>query len=207
MPGMSAYFGLLDTGRPRPGDTVVVSAASGAVGQLVGQIAKIAGCRAVAIAGGAQKLAYCREIGYDSGIDHKAEKDLVGAVAKAAPNGVDVYFDNTAGPIHDAVIKNLAVGARIVICGTIALAGKFGQPDIGERLIRQILVARATMTGFNVFDWYHRRDEALKRLAAWQREGRLRAREDVADGIEAMPPAFLKLLTGENFGKQLVRIP
>jgi NADPH-dependent curcumin reductase CurA len=206
MPGLTAYFGLLEVGRPRPGETVVVSAASGAVGQIVGQIAKLAGCRAVAVAGEDDKLEWCREIGFDAGINYKTSSDLVAAVKEACPRGVDVFFDNTGGPIHDAVMKNLAVGARVVICGRIALASRFGKPDIGERFMGQLIVSRASMHGFLVFDWWHRRDEALRRLAEWGRAGRIRFKEDVLDGIEHMPEAFLRLLTGKNFGKQLVRI-
>lgn len=207
MPGLTAYFGLLDVGRPRPGDTVVVSAASGAVGQLVGQIAKLSGCRAVAIASSDDKLAWCREIGFDATVNYRTANDLTAAVKAACPDGVNVFFDNTAGPIHDAVMKNLAIGARVVICGRIALADSFGKPDIGERFMASMIVSRATMTGFLVFDWWHRRDEALARLAAWQRAGHLRYREDAMEGIERMPEAFLRLLSGSNFGKQLVRIP
>lgn len=205
MPGMTAYLGLLEVGRPRPGDTVVVSAASGAVGQLVIQIAKIAGCRVVAIAGSDAKLDWCRELGADATVNHHAD-DLPAAVRAACPKGVDVFFDNTAGPIHDAVMKTLAIGARIIICGRIALADKFGQKDMGERFLSEILVARAVVQGFIVFDWWHRRDEALARLSAWHAEGRLRFREDVAEGIAEVPAAFLRLLDGRNFGKQLVRL-
>src|SRR5215472_4021059 len=142
MPGLTAYFGLLDVGRPRPGETVVVSAASGAVGQLVGQIAKLAGCRAVAIAGDDNKLQWCRDIGFDAAINYKKASDLTAAVKEACPQGVDVFFDNTAGPIHDAVMKNLSIGARVVICGRVALAGQFGKPDIGERFMGQLIARR-----------------------------------------------------------------
>ena len=206
MPGLTAYFGLIELGRPRPGDTVVVSAASGAVGQLVGQIAKIAGCRAVAIAGSEEKLAWCRNLGFDAGLNHRTETDLAAAVKTACPNGADVFFDNTAGPIHDAVMANLAVGARVVICGRIARASRFDERDIGERFLADLIIKRAVVSGFLVFDWWHRRDEALARLAWWRRDGRLRYREDVIDGIERMPEAFLRLLSGKNFGKQLVRV-
>jgi NADPH-dependent curcumin reductase CurA len=206
MPGLTAYFGLIELGRPRPGDTVVVSAASGAVGQLVGQIAKIAGCRAVAIAGSEEKLAWCRDLGFDAGLNHHTETDLAAALKTACPNGVDVFFDNTAGPIHDAVMANLALGARVVICGRIARASSFDEPDIGERFLADLIIKRAVVSGFLVFDWWHRRDEALARLACWRRDGRLRYREDAIDGIERMPEAFLRLLSGKNFGKQLVRV-
>jgi NADPH-dependent curcumin reductase CurA len=206
MPGVTAYFGLLDVGRPRPGETVVVSAASGAVGQLVGQIAKLAGCRAVAIAGDDEKLRWCRELGFDAGVNYKKAADLTAAVKEACPQGADVFFDNTAGPIHDAVMKNLSVGARVVICGRVALAGQFGKPDIGERFMGQLIVTRASVHGFLVFDWWHRRDEALKRLVGWHRAGEIRFKEDVLEGIERMPEAFLRLLQGKNFGKQIVKI-
>jgi NADPH-dependent curcumin reductase CurA len=206
MPGVTAYFGLLDVGRPRPGETVVVSAASGAVGQLVGQIAKLAGSRAVAIAGDDEKLKWCHDIGFDAAINYRTAADLTAAVKQACPQGVDVFFDNTAGPIHDAVMKNLSIGARVVICGRVALAGKFDRPDIGERFMGQLIVTRASVHGFLVFDWWYRRSEALKRLAAWHREGKIRFKEDVLDGIERMPEAFLRLLHGKNFGKQIVRI-
>ena len=206
MPGLTAYFGLLEIGRPKPGDTVLVSAASGAVGQVVGQIAKLAGCRAVAIAGTDDKLSWCRELGYDTGINYKAGGDLTAAVAKCCPDGVDIYFDNTGGVIQDAAIKNLAVGARVVICGRISEAGRFGKPDLGERLLGNLIVNRASIHGLLVMDWWHRRDEALKRLSAWGRTGKIKFREDVLDGIERMPEAFLRLLDGTNFGKQLVRL-
>jgi NADPH-dependent curcumin reductase CurA len=206
MPGVTAYFGLLEVGRPRPGDTVVVSAASGAVGQLVGQIAKLAGSRAVAIAGDDSKLQWCREIGFDAAINYKNTADLAAAVKEVCPQGVDVFFDNTAGPIHDAVMKNLSIGARVVICGRVALAGRFGEPDVGERFMGHLIVTRASVHGFLVFDWWHRRDEALKRLANWQQAGKIRYKEDVLGGIERMPEAFLRLLHGKNFGKQIVKI-
>jgi NADPH-dependent curcumin reductase CurA len=206
MPGLTAYFGLLELGRPRPGDTVVVSAASGAVVQLVGQIAKLAGCRAVAIAGTDDKLKWCRELGFDAGINYKNAADLTQAVKEASCGGVDVFFDNTAGAIHDAVMKNLRTGARVVICGRVALAGQFGKPDIGEQFMGQLIVTRASIHGFLAFDWWHRREEALQRLSEWQRAGKIRFKEDVLDGIERMPEAFLRLLSGKNFGKQIIRI-
>jgi NADPH-dependent curcumin reductase CurA len=206
MPGITSYFGLLELGRPRPGDTVVVSAASGAVGQLVGQIAKLAGCRAVAIARNDDKLKWCQELGFDVGINYKKATDLTQAVKEASCGGVDVFFDNTAGAIHDAVMKNLRTGARVVICGRVALAGQFGKPDIGERFMGQLIVTRASIHGFLAFDWWHRREEALQRLSEWQRAGKIRFKEDVLDGIERMPEAFLRLLSGKNFGKQIIRI-
>ncbi len=207
LPGLTAYFALLHHAPVRAGDTVVISAAAGAVGQVAGQVAKIAGCRrAVAIASSDEKLAWCRELGYDVGINYRTTSDLAAAVAEACSDGVDVFFDNTAGPIHDAVMANLALKARVIVCGTVALADRIGNPDIGPRFLRQILVARARVEGFLLFDYADRYEEGRRRLAQWAREGRLRHREDVLEGIERMPQAFLRLLRSENFGKQLVRL-
>jgi NADPH-dependent curcumin reductase CurA len=206
MPGLTAYFAMREIGKPQPGETVLVSAASGAVGQVVGQIAKINGCRAVAVASSDAKLAWCREIGYDAGVNYRSAADLPAAVAEACPDGVHVYFDNTGGPIHDAAMENLALKARIIICGMVSLADRFGQPDIGVRHLRQMLVNRARMEGFLVSDHYDRYVEGIEQLAQWHRDGKLKFREDVMDGIENMPKAFLRLLHSENFGKQLVKI-
>jgi NADPH-dependent curcumin reductase CurA len=206
MTGLTAYIGLLEIGRPRPGDTVLVSAASGAVGQLVGQIAKLAGCRVVGIAGADDKLAWCRSIGFDATINYKTASDLSAAIAAECPGGVNVFFDNTGGPIHDAVMRNLAVAARAVICGRIALANNFDQEDIGLRASSRLIVTRATIQGLVVFDWWHRRDEALGRLAAWHKSGAIQTREDVLEGFENVPQAFMRMMAGQNFGKQLVRL-
>lgn len=206
LPGLTAYFALLHQAEIQPGETVLISAASGAVGQVAGQIAKLRGCRPVAIASSDEKLAWCRELGYDAGINYRTADDLVAAIAEACPSGIDVFFDNTAGPIHDAAMQNLAVKARVIICGTIALADKFGQPDIGPRFLRQILVARAKVEGFLLFDYQEHYDAARRELAAWHRDGKLKHREDVADGLEQTPAAFLRLLNSENFGKQLVKV-
>jgi hypothetical protein len=206
MPGLTAYFALLEVGRPRPGETVVVSAASGAVGQVVGQIAKLAGCRAVAVAGEDDKLAWCRaELGYDAGINHKTAGDLAAAIAAACPNGVDVYFDNTAGPIADAVMGLLNLRARIIQCGRVAVSNKPG-PDIGPRFHGQYIVTRCRVEGFLVFDYVNRYDEGLRVLGRWVKEGKLRYREDIIDGFEHMPRALIRILNGENFGKQLVKV-
>lgn len=205
MPGLTAYFAMLEVLKPKAGETVLVSAASGAVGQVVGQIAKILGCRAVAVAGSASKLAFCKELGYDAGIDHHA-KDLPAEMAKACPDGIDVFYDNTGGPIHDAAMGLMRLRGRIVIVGRIALSAKFGQPDIGVRHMGTMLVNRLRMEGFLVFDYVQRYPEGLKQLAAWMKEGRIKYREDIVDGLENTPKAFLRLLSGENFGKQLVRI-
>ena len=204
--GLTAYIGLVDVGGMRPGDTVLISAAAGSVGQIAGQIAKLSGCRAIAVTSSEEKIARCRELGYDSGINYRTEPDLAAAIARECPDGVDVFFDNTSGPIHDAVLQNLATHARIILCGTVALAETFGQPDIGPRFMRQILVARAQIEGFLVLDYQHRYAEARTRLADWHRAGKLQYQYDIADGLENTPNAFLRVLTSKNLGKQLVRV-
>jgi NADPH-dependent curcumin reductase CurA len=204
--GVTAYFALLELGLPRPGDTVVVSTAAGSVGSAVGQIAKLMGCRTVGITGGATKVKLCRdEFGYDEAIDYKAG-DVASALKAACPRGIDVYFDNTAGAISDAVLAQLAVGARIVICGTASVAS-WDPPPQGPRVERHMLVKRARMSGFLVFDYAHRYEEAVTRLAAWVREGSLRYREDILDGLKHAPGAIAELYRGENLGKRLIRLP
>lgn len=204
--GVAAYFGLLDIAQPRAGDTVAVSTAAGAVGSAVGQIAKIAGCRTVGIAGGPVKTRMCRELfGYDVAVDYKGNEELEAALARNLPHGVDVYFDNTAGPISDGVMRQLAAGARVVICGTASVSS-WDPPPLGPRVERYLLVKRARVQGFLVFDYQHRYEEAISRLSAWVREGLLRYREDILDGIESCPGAIAGLYRGENFGKRLVRL-
>jgi NADPH-dependent curcumin reductase len=203
--GVTAYFGLLDVGAPRPGDTVVVSTAAGAVGSAVGQIAKLSGCRTVGLTGGATKVRLCREeFGYDAAIDYKTGK-LAEALKENCPRGIDVYFDNTSGAITDAVLQHLAIGARIVICGTASISS-WDPPPMGPRVERHILVKRARMSGFLAFDYQHRYEEAIARLAAWVRDGRLRYREEILDGIENCPGAIAELYRGENLGKRLIRL-
>jgi NADPH-dependent curcumin reductase CurA len=203
--GVTAYFGLLDVGQPRPGDTVVVSTAAGAVGSAVGQIGKLMGCRTVGITGGPIKSKLCREeFGYDEVIDYKSD-GLTDALSKACPRGVDVYFDNTAGAISDAVVTQLAVGARVVICGTASVA-TWDPPPTGPRVERHVLVKRARIAGFLVFDYQHRYEEAVTRLAEWVRQGRLRYREEISEGIENCPGAIAQLYRGENLGKRLIRL-
>ncbi len=206
MNGVTAYFGLLEVGQPKPGETVVVSTAAGSVGSAVGQIAKLRGCRTVGIAGGAEKTRLCREeFGYDAAIDYKAAADLDAALAAACPGGIDVYFDNTSGAISDAVLRRINKRARIVICGTASLASWDPWPS-GPRVERHLLVKSARIEGFLVFDYEDRTEEAVAQLAAWVREGRLRYREDVLDGIEAAPDAIAGLYRGENLGKRLIRL-
>lgn len=206
MPGLSAYFSLLHVGRPKGGETVLISAASGALGQVAGQIARIKGFDAVAIAGSDAKLDWCKSIGYRAGINHRTACDLTEAIAEACPSGVDIFLDNTAGPIHDAALLNLNTFGRIVVVGTVARADKFDQPDIGPRFLRRILVTRARIEGFLLDDFEAQYTEARRELTNWYQEGLLEAREDVAQGIEAAPHAFIRMLKGENFGKQLVRL-
>ena len=204
--GMTAYFALIEAGRIKPGDTVLISAAAGSVGQIAGQIAKISGCRAIGVTSSAEKIAWCKELGYDDAINYRAESDLSAAVARACPNGVDVFIDNTAGVIHESVMQNLAAHARIVLVGSISLAGKFGQPDIGPRFHRQTLIARATIQGFLVSEYQQQQAEARRRIAGWFKAGLLKSKFDIAKGIEATPKAFLRLLTSQNLGKQLVQV-
>jgi len=203
--GVTAYFGLTDLGRPKPGDTVVVSTAAGAVGSAVGQIARLSGCRTVGIAGGPDKCRTCIEtFGFNAAIDYKAP-DFKERLAEATANGVDVYFDNTAGAISDAVLTRLAIRARIVVCGTASVA-TWDPPPLGPRVERHILVKRATMSGLLIFDYAHRYEEAVARLATWVRAGKLAYREDVLDGIEACPGAIAALYRGDNSGKLIVRL-
>ncbi|PTM50439.1 NADP-dependent oxidoreductase [Phreatobacter oligotrophus] len=204
--GVTAYFGLLDVGCPKPGDTVLVSTAAGSVGSAVGQIARLMGCRTVGIAGGAAKVRQCLDdFGYDAAIDYKATNDLAAAVAEACPRGVDVYFDNTSGAVSDAVLRTLAMGARVVICGTASVASWDPWPA-GPRPERHLLVKRARMQGVLAFDYAHRFPEALARLAGWVRSGELRYAEDILEGIAAAPDAIASLYRGENRGKRLIRL-
>jgi NADPH-dependent curcumin reductase CurA len=205
MPGMTAYFGLLEVGQPVAGETVVISAAAGAVGSVVGQIARIKGCRAVGIAGGAEKCAYLTdELGFDAAVNYKAAPDLSTALAEACPDGIDVYFDNVGGATLDTVLSLINLHARIAICGMIS-EYNLTAPELAPRPTRALLVNRARMQGLLVHDWADSRAEGIAQMAAWISEGKLRYREDVIEGIENMPKAFLRLLRGENFGKQLVK--
>ena len=204
--GITAYFGLIEVGSMKVGDTVVISASAGSVGQIASQIAKLSGCRAIAITSSEKKLAWCQKIGYDDGINYKTEPNLVDAITRVCPNGVDLYFDNTAGPIHDAVMQNLATFARIVVCGTVSLADRFDEPDIGERFLRRILVARARVQGFIVDDYQNRHQDAWKCLANWYQRGLLNCEYDIIQDIHSMPSAFLRLLNSQNLGKQLVQV-
>jgi NADPH-dependent curcumin reductase CurA len=204
MTGMTAYFGLFDIGKPLPADTVVVSAAAGAVGQVVGQLAKLAGCRAVGIVGGAEKHADLLDVyGYDAAIDYRGA-DVRAALKDACPDGVDVYFDNVGGEISAAVHPRLNVGARIAICGQVS---QYNLPRPAPTFHPGVLiVSRARMEGFLVYDFAHRFDEATARLARWVESGQIRWREDVTEGLENAPRTFIGMLRGENRGKALVKV-
>jgi NADPH-dependent curcumin reductase len=204
MPGMTAYFGLKEIGQPKPGETVVVSAASGAVGSVVGQLAKIWGCRAVGIAGGAQKCDYVkRDLGFDACIDYKAGN--LGRDLKAAcPKGVDVYFDNVGGEMLDTLLLEMSLFSRIIVCGLISQYN--ATEPYGIKNFRSVLVNRIRIQGMLVFDWKERYGEALKALAGYLAEGKLKYRESVLEGLENAPQGLIALLKGQNFGKQLVKL-
>ena len=206
MPGMTAYFGLLEVGQPKPGETVVVSAASGAVGQVVGQIGKIMGCRVVGIAGGKKKCDFVTgELGFDACIDYKAEKDLDAALRAACPNGPDVYFDNVGGEITDAVLRNINFHGRVALCGSISQYNAT-TPPMGPRLLGTFVGKRVRAQGFIVTDFAERYGPARRQMGEWVRSGRLKYREDVVEGIANAPRAFIGMLRGENFGKMLVKL-
>lgn len=205
MPGMTAYFGFLEIGRPRPGETVVVSAASGAVGQLVGQIAKNMGCHTIGIAGTAEKIEYIKdELGFDAGINYKTE-NVDAALTKVCPLGVDVYFDNVGGAITDAVFDHLNLGARISICGSISQYNQ-DEPEPGPRKMGLLVGKQARAEGFLVGQFKDRHEVGRQRLAGWIKEGRIKYREDVVEGLENAPLAFIGLMQGRNFGKLLVKV-
>ena len=209
MPGMTAYVGLLDHGQPQPGETVVVSAASGAVGAVVGQIARIRGCRVVGIAGAQEKCDYAvDELGFDACVSHRRD-DLADALRAACPNGIDVYFENVGGKVFEAVLPLLNTFARVPVCGRIAnynLTGAPPGPDGVPRLMGLTLVRRITFRGFIVFDHRDREADFLRDVAGWLRAGQVRYREDIVEGIDRAVGAFRGLLEGGNFGKLLVRV-
>jgi NADPH-dependent curcumin reductase CurA len=203
--GFTAYLGLTEFCRPKPGDTVVVSSASGAVGSAAGQIAKLYGCRTVGITAGPSKVRICLdEFGFDAAVDYKG-RHFEDELKQALPNGVDAYFDNTAGLISDAVIKNLAKGARVAICGTASVADWESWPT-GPRVERHLLVKRASMQGFVNLDYDHQYDEAVRRLATWVRNGRIRYREDIREGLDTAPSLISELYEGAHTGKLLVKV-
>jgi NADPH-dependent curcumin reductase CurA len=204
MTGMTAYFGLLDVGEPKPGDTVVVSGAAGAVGATVGQIAKIKGCRVIGIAGGPEKCHYLtHELGFDAAIDYKAG-DIRVALKDHCPKGIDVYFDNVGGEILEACLAQLSLHARIVICGAISQYNATTPPKLANYM--SLLVNRAKMQGMIVFDYAARYPEGAKDMAAWMAAGKLKGREDIVEGLETFPETLLKLFSGENNGKLVLKV-
>jgi NADPH-dependent curcumin reductase CurA len=205
MPGMTAYFGLLDIGKPVAGDTVVVSGAGGAVGGLVGQIAKLKDCRAVGIAGGSEKCSHVTsELGFDAVIDYKSE-DLDAALRELCPDGIDIYFDNVGGEILDAALANLARGARVVICGAIS---QYNSSDgfRGPSNYMSLLVNHASMTGYVVTDYLDRYAEGVREMTQWHQSGKLVSREDIAEGLENFPATLLRLYEGKNTGKLVLKL-
>ena len=205
--GLTAYFGLLHVGKPNQGETVVVSAAAGSVGSLVGQIAKIKGCRAIGIAGADDKVTYLSdELGFDAAFNYKTVTDYYKKLKELCPKGIDVYFDNVGGPITDAVFGLINTKARVSICGQISQYN-LEQPEMGPRIILvSLLVKQAKAEGFLVFQYANRYAEGLKQMAEWILQGKLKYREDIEHGIENAPRAFMEMLKGRNTGKQLVKL-
>lgn len=209
MPGMTGYFGLMDIGEPKPGETVVVSGAAGAVGQTVGQLAKIKGCRAIGIAGGQEKCDWVvKELGFDACIDYKAGPSAVRDGLKThCPKGIDIYFDNVGGEILDAALARLARGARIIICGAISQYNNANSaPAQGPKNYLSLLVNRARMQGMVVFDYADRYPIAVAEMATYLKDGRMKSREDVVEGIDTFPEALTRLFTGQNFGKLVLEV-
>lgn len=210
MPGFTAYMGLLDIGQPKSGETLVVAAATGPVGATVGQIGKLKGCRVVGIAGGVEKCRHAVEtLGFDACLDHHRD-DLAAALADACPQGIDVYFENVGGKVFDAVLPRLNTGARIPVCGVIAQYNSTSLPDGPDRLpllLDTILRKRMRMQGFIIsLDYGHRYAEFYRDMNAWYRDGRIKYREQIVDGLEQAPQAFIGLLEGKNFGKLVIQV-
>jgi NADPH-dependent curcumin reductase len=205
MTGMTAYFGLLDVGKPVAGETVVVSGAAGAVGGVVGQLAKLKDCRAVGIAGGAEKCAYVvEELGFDAAIDYKSQ-DVAAGLREHCPKGIDIYFDNVGGEILDAALARLTRNARVVICGAISQYNAT-EPVAGPSNYLSLLINHASMTGFVISDYYSRYAEGLREMAGWYAAGKLSSREDVAVGLENFPDTLLRLFSGDNTGKLVLEV-
>jgi len=206
MPGLTAYFGLLEIGQPQAGETVVVSGAAGAVGSLVGQIAKIKGCRVVGVAGTDEKVQYLvQELGFDAAFNYKTTSDYGQKLKDLCPDGIDVYFDNVGGPLTDAVFKRINVRARVCICGQISQYN-LARPEPGPRFLGKLIEKRARVEGFLVFQFADRYPEGLRQMAEWFRAGKIKIREEIAEGIENAPRAFIGMLQGQNTGKQLVKV-
>ncbi len=205
MPGLTAYHGLLAVGRPRPGDTVLVSAASGAVGAVVGQIAKLNGCHVIGTVGSDAKADYCtQDLGFDGTVNYKTE-NVAERIAALAPDGIDIYFDNVGGEVTDVAIENLALRGRVVICGQISQYN-LEEPELAPRNLWNLITKQARIEGFLVFNFEQDHAVARARLATWIRDGSLKYREDIVDGFEQAPKAFIGLMNGANFGKLLVKM-
>ena len=210
MPGFTAYMGLLDIGKPKAGDTLVVAAAAGPVGATVGQIGRLKGCRVVGVAGTAQKCSYVKEtLGFDECLDHK-DPDLADLLKQACPDGIDIYYENVGGKVFDAVLPLLNVGARVPVCGLVSRYNATKLPDGPDRisvLMGTILIKRITVKGFIIFDDYgHRYDEFAKAMSDMMGTGKIRYREQVVDGLEGAPEAFIGMLEGQNFGKLVIKV-
>lgn len=206
MPGLTAYFGLLDIGQPQPGETVLVSGAAGAVGSIVGQIAKLRGCRVVGVAGTDEKVRLVTsELGFDAAFNYRGIENYVVKLNEVCPQGIDVYFDNVGGELTDAVFQVMNVHARICVCGQISQYN-LDRPERGPRLLWKLIEKRAKAQGFLVFDYAPRYKEGAAQLAEWLRSGKLQYRETVVRGLENAPRAFLGMLQGQNIGKQLVQV-
>jgi NADPH:quinone reductase len=206
MPGMTAYFGVTDICRPKAGETMVVSGAAGAVGSLAGQIGKILGCRVVGTAGSDDKIRWItEELGFDAAFNYKSAADYRVELARLCPDGIDVYFDNVGGALTDAVLTRINDYARICLCGQISQYN-LTEPEMGPRLLFQLIVRNARMEGFLIFRYLDRWEEGLRQMAGWLREGKLKYREEFEYGIENAPRAFLRLFAGGNTGKQLVKV-
>jgi NADPH:quinone reductase len=206
MPGLTAYFGLLDIGQPQPGQTVLVSAAAGAVGSIVGQIARLKGCRAVGVAGTEEKVRLITsEFGFDAAFNYRGITNYVAKLREVCPEGIDVYFDNVGGELTDAVFQVMNVHARICVCGQISQYN-LDEPSLGPRLLWKMIEKRAKVQGFLVLDYAARYKEGAAQLAEWVRSGKLRYRETIVQGLENAPRAFLGMLQGQNIGKQIVQV-
>jgi NADPH:quinone reductase len=206
MPGMTAYFGFLEICQPKPGETVLVSGAAGAVGSLVGQIAKIKGCRAVGIAGTDDKVAWMtKELGFDAAFNYKTTSDYMAKLKELCPKGIDCYFDNVGGAITDAVFPLMNVYGRMSICGQISQYN-LEKPEPGPRILGYVLVKQIKVEGFIVFRWMNRYQEGIAQMAQWLGEGKLKHREEVVDGFENTVKAFIGMLKGDNTGKMLVKV-
>ena len=206
VPGLAAYFGMLNIGQPKKGETVVVSGAAGSVGSIAAQIAKVKGCKVIGIAGSAQKIAYLEnDLGLDKGINYKQVDDMAAAIKEACPNGVDVFFDNVGGELFDAVFANINRHARISICGQIADYNESNPPQ-GPRPMHALIKQSARMEGFVVYDFKEEFDNAKQQIAEWYNNGDIIYKENLIEGFDNIPAAFIGLFSGDNIGKQIIKV-